>query len=72
MASVRKRRTPSGLVYQVRIRVRGYGRYGHWCKGNGYKPMSMNQFKDAFERTTGLEQGRNAQGRYWPNITLRK
>ena len=50
---------------------RTYHRYTGWCKGNGYKPMSENQFKDAFERTTGLQQERNKDGRYWPNVKLR-
>ena len=48
-----------------------YSFYTTWCKNNGYKPMSMNMFKDAFERTTGLSQERNNQGRYWPNIRMR-
>lgn len=48
-----------------------YQCYTYWCKGNGYKPMSENQFKDAFTRTTGLEQERNSDGKYWPNVKLR-
>jgi putative DNA primase/helicase len=48
-----------------------YRRYEDWCKDNGYRSMSSNQFKDAFERTTGIAQERNNQGRYWPNMRLK-
>lgn len=45
-----------------------YWAYQVWCHRNGYKPVSNNTFKDSFERDTGLEQLRDAQGRYWSNL----
>lgn len=45
-----------------------YSAYQLWCYKNGYKAVSSNTFKDSFERDTGLEQLRDHQGRYWPNL----
>lgn len=45
-----------------------YTAYQSWCYRNGYKPISNNTFKDSFERDTGIEQKREGQSRYWPNL----
>ena len=49
-----------------------YTAYQLWCYSNGYKPVSNNTFKDSFERDTGIEQKREGQSRYWPNLRRKK
>lgn len=48
-----------------------YRTYENWCKDNGYKPMSNNMFRDAFERATNIEPKRDSAGNYWPALRLR-
>jgi len=45
-----------------------YRMYVTWAEKNGYKPMTMNPFKEGFEKETGIEQGRKAGYRYWPRL----
>ncbi len=48
-----------------------YRTYQSWCFENGFKPMSTNTFKDAFERHTGLDQRRDKDGRCWEGLELK-
>lgn len=55
-----------------KVRVRAmYQTYENWCKANGYKPMSNNLFRDAFERAINIEPKRDGTGHYWPGLRRR-
>lgn len=43
-------------------------RYESWCKDLNVKAMSEPQFKNNFERSTGIIQEYNSRGNWWPNM----
>lgn len=48
-----------------------YERYRMWSNDNGYKPMSISQFKQKFQSETGYSPNRDKDGVYWAGVALK-
>lgn len=49
-----------------------FDRYKVWCLMEGGNAMTVHSFRSALQRTLAVDQLRDGQGKYWPNLRLRE
>lgn len=48
-----------------------FDRYKVWCAMEGSNAMTVHSFRAALQRTLSIDQLRDGQGKYWPNLELK-
>lgn len=48
-----------------------FDRYKFWCATEGSNAMTVHSFRAALQRTLSIDQSRDGQGKYWPNLQLK-